>query len=138
LINLISNAIKFSDPGSQVHINVKRQGERLSISVRDTGIGMSPEAVERIGEAFFQAHNSLSRKYEGTGLGMSIVKGLVDLHQGALKIQSEVGQGSVMTVLLPIKGPRKKQVEPRIVTPMTRKTSEVKTGHWPEQKSIAL
>jgi len=138
LINLLSNAVKFSNPGSEVAISVKRQGQKLSISVKDTGIGMSKEASQRIGEAFFQVHDSLSRQYEGTGLGMSIVKGLVALHQGSLKIQSEIGQGTTITVLLPLDGPKNKFIEPQIVTPLIKKTEKIETGQWPEQKSIAL
>ncbi len=138
LINLLSNAVKFSNPGSEVHINVKRQGQKLSLSVKDTGIGMSKQASRRIGEAFFQVHDSLSRQYEGTGLGMSIVKGLVALHQGTLKIQSEEGQGTTVTVLLPLSGPKNKFIEPQIVTPMIKKAPKVETGQWPEQKSVAL
>jgi len=138
LINLLSNAVKFSHPNSEVQINVKRQGQKLSISVKDSGIGMSKEASERIGEAFFQAHDSLNRQYEGTGLGMSIVKGLVALHQGTLNIQSEIGKGSTITVLLPLHGPDKKTIKPQIVTPIIKNVPKIEADQFPEQKSIAV
>lgn len=139
LINLLSNAVKFSSEGNDVHVRVRRQGQKLSISVTDTGIGMSKEAASRVGEAFFQAHDGLSRQYEGTGLGLSIVKGLVHLHEGAVKIDSELGRGTTISVLLPIHGPQSKFVEPEIITPLVKKVNSDATqpGSWPEQKRIA-
>ncbi len=139
LINLLSNAVKFSSEGNDVQVRVKRQGQKLSISVTDTGIGMSKEAANRVGEAFFQAHDGLSRQYEGTGLGLSIVRGLVDLHEGTVKIDSELGRGTTISVLLPIHGPQSKFVEPEIITPLVKKTTSQTTqpGSWPEQKRIA-
>ncbi|MEO6396401.1 MAG: histidine kinase dimerization/phospho-acceptor domain-containing protein, partial [Devosia sp.] len=75
MINLVSNAIKFSHEEGAVVVSMKRQGSYLNISVSDRGIGMGEEAVRRIGEPFFQANEGLNRRYEGTGLGLSIVKG---------------------------------------------------------------
>ncbi len=137
LINLLSNAVKFSEPGSEVQVRVKRQGQRLSISVSDTGIGMSREAIARAGEAFFQANDGLARQYEGTGLGLSIVKGLVELHEGSIKIDSELGKGTKISVLLPIHGPQSKFVEPEIITPLLPKTNTSQPGPWSEQKRVA-
>lgn len=138
LINLLSNAVKFSEAGSEVLVCVRRQGQRLKISVTDTGIGMSTEAAGRVGEAFFQAHDGLTRKYEGTGLGLSIVRGLIELHEGSMNINSELGRGTTINILLPINGPQSRFVEPEIVTPLVQKASDIQPGHWPEQKSIAL
>lgn len=111
LINLLSNAIKFSHRGGEVRVSMRRQGRFLNLSVTDSGIGMSAEAVKRIGEAFFQADDSLARGYEGTGFGLSIVKGLVDLHQGELHAASTPGAGTTITVLLPLNGPAIQSVE---------------------------
>jgi cell cycle sensor histidine kinase DivJ len=111
LINLLSNAVKFSHEGGRVTLAMKRQGRFLSISVRDSGIGMPAEAVKRIGEPFFQANEGLARRYEGTGLGLSIVKGLIDLHDGELHTISAPGEGTTMTVLLPLNGPATKVQE---------------------------
>lgn len=104
LINLLSNAVKFSHDGGTVTLTMRRQGKMLAISVSDSGIGMRPETVERIGEPFLQAQDSLSRRYEGTGLGLSIVKGLVNLHGGRLDVVSEQGLGTTISVLLPLEG----------------------------------
>jgi two-component system, cell cycle sensor histidine kinase DivJ len=105
IINLLSNAVKFSHEGGTVRLAMKRQGRMLLISVRDSGIGMKPETLSRVGEPFLQDENSLSRRYEGTGLGLSIVKGLVGLHHGKLDIVSAPGMGTTVTVLLPLDGP---------------------------------
>jgi cell cycle sensor histidine kinase DivJ len=105
LINLLSNAVKFSHDGGNVTLAMRRQGKMLAISVSDSGIGMCPETVERIGEPFLQAQDGLSRRYEGTGLGLSIVKGLVSLHGGRLDVVSEPGLGTTISVLLPLEGP---------------------------------
>ena len=97
-------------------VSMKRQGRFLNLSVADRGIGMAPEALKRIGEPFFQAQDGLSRRYEGTGLGLSIVKGLVDLHEGELHVTSTPGEGTTITVLLPLNGPAIKSVESGAVT----------------------
>src|SRR5690606_199006 len=107
LINLLSNAVKFSHDGGRVGLTLKRQGRMLAISVTDSGIGMRPDTIQRIGEPVLQAQDGLSRRYEGTGLGLSIVKGLVALHEGRLDGSSEQGMGTTVTVLLPIDGPSK-------------------------------
>ena len=120
LINLLSNAIKFSHEHSVVTVSMKRQGRFLNLSVTDLGIGMGAEAVKRVGEPFFQANDGLNRRYEGTGLGLSIVKGLVDLHDGQLHVTSSPGQGTTVTVLLPINGPAIKVEETASITPLHR------------------
>jgi len=140
LINLLSNAIKFSHEGSVVAVSLKQQGKWLNLSVSDSGIGMSAEAISRIGEPFFQANDGLSRDYEGTGLGLSIVKGLVDLHHGQLRVSSEAGSGTTMTVLLPINGPETKLPETARVTPLAapvRRAAAQTVAPWPEQKRSA-
>lgn len=137
LINLLSNAIKFSHQNGVVTIAMKRQGDFLNLSVSDGGIGMTADAVSRIGEPFFQAQDGLSRRYEGTGLGLSIVKGLVDLHQGALRVSSEPGHGTTMAVLLPINGPETKMPETSSVTPLRREAVAQPEVQWPEQKRSA-
>ena len=106
IINLLSNAIKFSKPFSTIHLSVNRRGQNLEIIIKDQGIGMSEEHIARLGEPFLQADNSKSRNYEGTGLGIYIVKGLVDLHQGSLKVNSKINIGTNVRILLPIRGPK--------------------------------
>jgi CheY-like chemotaxis protein/two-component sensor histidine kinase len=102
LHNLISNAIKFTDSGS---VRVKLSGradQPLSIEVRDTGIGMSPNQLLRIHEEFSQADSSVTRRYGGTGLGMAITRSLVESMQGEITVSSEPGKGTVFTVSLPL------------------------------------
>ena len=137
LINLLSNAIKFSHQGGMVTVALMRQGGFLNLSVSDLGIGMNQEAAARIGEPFFQAQDGLARRYEGTGLGLSIVKGLVELHQGSLRVASEAGNGTTVTVLLPINGPETKIPETGLVTPLRRETASPTEAEWPEQKRSA-
>ncbi len=139
LINLLSNAIKFSHEGGAVTVSMKRQASLLNISVTDRGIGMDGDAVQRIGEPFFQVQNGLSRRYEGTGLGLSIVRGLVDLHDGTLKAASTPGEGTTVTVLLPLNGPETKRAETAEVTQITpREPAVARKSEWPDEVRRAL
>lgn len=138
LINLLSNAIKFSHEHSVVTLSMKRQGRHINISVTDQGIGMGEEAVRRLGEPFFQAQDGLSRRYEGTGLGLSIVKGLVELHEGTLHAVSTPGEGTTMTVLLPINGPVTKLEETGAVTPLHREPALQPMPEWHDERKRAL
>jgi len=104
LINLIGNAIKFTEPGGVVNVDAAIRDGRLQLIVSDTGIGIPADKLARIGEPFVQAQNELGRHYEGTGLGLSLVKGLVDLHGGTFTIESAEGEGTVVTIDLPADG----------------------------------
>ena len=104
LINLVGNAIKFTEPGGVVNVDAAIRDGRLQLVVSDTGIGIPADKLARIGEPFVQAQNELGRHYEGTGLGLSLVKGLVDLHGGRFTIESAEGEGTVVTVDLPADG----------------------------------
>ncbi|HWA19986.1 MAG TPA: PAS domain-containing sensor histidine kinase [Devosia sp.] len=138
LINLLSNAIKFSNENAAVVVSMKRQGDYLNISVADRGIGMEADAVRRIGEPFFQANEGLNRRYEGTGLGLSIVKGLVDLHQGTMTAVSSPGDGTVVTVLLPLNGPETKKGETAEVTPLHKEPAPEQLPQWQDERRRAL
>ncbi len=100
LLNLISNAIKFTERGA-VAVDLWRDGEALSLAVTDSGIGMSPEQLSRLFQPFSQADVSTARRYGGTGLGLSICRGLVELLGGRLEVTSRVGIGSCFTVTIP-------------------------------------
>ena len=102
LINLLSNAVKFTPEGGRVTLRLRPEGTALRISVGDTGIGIAEADLMRLGHPFFQAGSSLSRPYEGTGLGLSVVRGLVGLHGGTISIESELGKGTGVTVRLPL------------------------------------
>ena len=102
LINLISNAIKFTPRDGTVTVGATCEAGKFVLTVEDTGVGIRPEDLPRLGEAFFQARGTYDRKHDGTGLGLSIVKGLVDLHGGDTEIHSRLGEGTRVTVRLPI------------------------------------
>ncbi|KQP15711.1 PAS domain-containing sensor histidine kinase [Methylobacterium sp. Leaf93] len=102
LINLLSNAVKFTAPGGRVEVSVRRSASHLDIVVADTGIGIGADDLPRIGAPFFQAGGGYDRTHEGTGLGLSVVQGLVGLHGGSISIESAERQGTSVTVTLPI------------------------------------
>ncbi|MFB9951384.1 sensor histidine kinase [Rhizobium puerariae] len=104
LINLAGNAIKFTGPGGVVSIDAMLSGDDVVISVSDTGIGIAADKLEFIGQPFMQVENAYTRAYEGTGLGLSLVKGLVALHGGRFAISSRPGEGTVVTISLPADG----------------------------------
>jgi cell cycle sensor histidine kinase DivJ len=101
LINLIANAIKFTPRGGSVTLAVRTAGSELLLSVSDTGIGIAESDLAQVGQPFFQARSSYDRPYDGTGLGLSVVKGLAQLHGGRLEITSRVGEGTRALVRLP-------------------------------------
>jgi two-component system, cell cycle sensor histidine kinase DivJ len=102
LLNLLSNAIKFTDAGGRVKVTAEADGTMIALVVSDTGIGIGADDLPRIGNPFFQARGSYDRRHDGTGLGLSIVKGLVSLHGGEVAIDSRLGEGTHITVRLPV------------------------------------
>ncbi|HSJ32906.1 MAG TPA: ATP-binding protein [Longimicrobiales bacterium] len=104
LTNLLSNAVKFTESGS-VHVSVRATDGEMQIDVRDTGIGISPENIDRIFEPFWQVEQSATRRFGGTGLGLGVARKLAKLLEGRLEVQSEVGVGSVFTLVLPAHTP---------------------------------
>ena len=100
LINLVSNACKFTEKGGRITISARRAGPNIELAVSDTGIGIAPEHIAHLGQPFYQVDTRYARQNEGAGLGLSIVRGLVELHDGALVIESEVGRGSRFAVTL--------------------------------------
>jgi signal transduction histidine kinase len=102
LLNLLSNAVKFTPAGGSVTaraVATPQGGIRLTVS--DTGIGIEPQHIAALGTPFFQLDNPLTRSREGTGLGLSLIKSLVELHGGRLSIESEIGHGTTVTVQFP-------------------------------------
>ena len=106
LLNLLSNAVKFTPHGGNIIVAGERSvdplGERVRISVRDTGIGISPEDLGRLARPFEQIENQHSKTQQGTGLGLALTKSLVEMHEGALRIESEPGKGTEVSFLLPL------------------------------------
>jgi signal transduction histidine kinase len=101
LINLLSNAVKFTPAGGQVRVSAYRKNGSVAISVSDSGIGMSPDEIPKALEPFGQINSKISRKYEGTGLGLPLAKHLAELHGGTLTIESAVNAGTTVTFILP-------------------------------------
>jgi cell cycle sensor histidine kinase DivJ len=105
LLNLISNAIKFTDPGGWVRVSARKTGETVELSVADNGIGIAEADLPKLGNPFVQANNSYDRSHDGAGLGLSVVKGLARLHGGRLDLISVLGQGTTATIVLPLEAP---------------------------------
>ena len=102
VLNLVANAIKFTERGGSVTVSAAVEGPRLVLRVTDTGVGISADDLKRIGDPFFQAGKTYQRRHEGTGLGLSIVKSLVALHAGEMSVQSKLDEGTTVTVALPL------------------------------------
>lgn len=101
LDNLISNAIKFTPPGGAISIEARLEDSTVVLEVNDTGIGISPDKIGRIFERFYQVDGSTKRRFGGIGLGLALVKEIVEAHRGTISVTSEIGKGSTFTVRLP-------------------------------------
>jgi cell cycle sensor histidine kinase DivJ len=102
VLNLVSNAVKFTERGGTVTVSATVEGARLVLRIADTGVGIAVDDLKRIGDPFFQAGKTYQRRHEGTGLGLSIVKGLVAMHGGEMAVQSQIDEGTTVTVALPL------------------------------------
>ncbi len=102
LLNLLSNAVKFTDKGDNIKVSLFSRNGWIYISVKDTGIGIPDEMKELIFERFRQVDKSFTRKCEGSGIGLSLVKSIVEMHNGSIEVKSEYGKGSEFIVKLPI------------------------------------
>ena len=101
-VNIISNAIKYTPAGGRVTINIYKSGNDVCIKVVDTGIGIAPEDIHRIFDRFYRGRSETTRAIAGSGLGLSIVKRIVDLHKGTVYIESKENQGTTFLVSLPV------------------------------------
>ncbi|WP_253200451.1 ATP-binding protein [Clostridium sp. CF012] len=101
VLNLISNAIKFSEKGTEICVNIQNKNEFVEISVIDNGVGIASNHKDVIFDRFKQVNKSLSRNAEGTGIGLSLVKSIVELHGGVIFVESELDKGSKFTFTLP-------------------------------------
>jgi signal transduction histidine kinase/CheY-like chemotaxis protein/ligand-binding sensor domain-containing protein len=102
LVNLISNAVKFTESG-EVVVSAKVEETSLLLTVRDSGVGIAPDRLDRIFQSFSQADSSTSRKYGGTGLGLTIAKRLTEMMDGRISVSSQVGKGSAFSVRIPLR-----------------------------------
>jgi signal transduction histidine kinase len=102
LRNLVSNAIKFNTAGGRVTVEAAKKGDMVEVCVRDTGIGIPRDKLGQIFDRLYQVDSTLTRRYGGTGMGLAIVKGIVEAHGGKVRVESEVGKGSRFCFTLPI------------------------------------
>lgn len=117
LLNLLSNALKFTPDGGKILVKAIPNREHVEISVSDNGIGIAPDYQEKIFKEFYQAEGNYTGKREGTGLGLALTKKFVELHGGRIWVESEVGRGSVFTFSLPIRESVEKAAVLSIKTP---------------------
>ena len=102
IVNLLSNALKYTDENGKITISVKKQKYNAELVVEDTGIGISKEEQERVFERFYRTDKSRTRKTGGAGIGLSIAKAIVQAHGGTIHCESESGTGSRFIVTLPV------------------------------------
>jgi two-component system, sensor histidine kinase ChiS len=103
ILNLLSNAVKFTDADGSIFVNIYDKGDSIEVSVRDTGIGIPEDKLDFIFERFAQVDKSTTKKNEGSGIGLSLAKSLVEIHGGTINVKSELGKGSEFVVTLPVK-----------------------------------
>jgi signal transduction histidine kinase len=105
LYNLLSNALKFTPEGGEIRVTAERREDQLRLSVSDTGIGIAADQHEKIFESFYQVNSTLTKNAAGTGLGLAVVRKIVELHQGTVHVESEPGAGSTFVVTVPMLHP---------------------------------
>ena len=101
ILNLLFNALKFTPAGGRVELAVEKKETQLVIKVRDTGMGISEENLPYIFDRFWQADSNSNRKYQGTGIGLALVKELTEAQGGTVEVESQVSQGTTMTIQIP-------------------------------------
>ncbi len=107
LTNLLSNAVKFTPDGGKVVVRSRVHGDRIMLMIADTGIGIAPQSLARLGRPFEQVESQLTKTYHGSGLGLAIARSLTNLHGGSMRLRSRLGTGTVVCVSLPREGARK-------------------------------
>jgi len=112
MLNLLSNAIKFTNPGGSINVNMYDKGDRIVISVKDTGVGIPEDELNGIFDRFQQVESTIKRNGAGSGIGLSLVKSLVEIHDGTISVKSEVGKGTEFIIEFPEKMIEKETVKP--------------------------
>ncbi|WBW97261.1 MASE3 domain-containing sensor histidine kinase [Oceanirhabdus sp. W0125-5] len=103
ILNLISNSIKFTKSGGKITVNIFDKGDTVIMSIKDTGIGIPENKIDVIFNRFGQVDKSTTRNHEGSGIGLSLVKSLVEMHEGSIEVESEYGKGTEFVIKLPVK-----------------------------------
>jgi two-component system phosphate regulon sensor histidine kinase PhoR len=101
VVNLVDNAVKYSDPGATVRVEARVTADQAVVAVRDRGCGIEAKHLPRLFERFYRVDKARSRKLGGTGLGLAIVKHIAQAHGGQVRVESEAGVGSTFTLSLP-------------------------------------
>ena len=104
LLNILSNAVKFTPEGGRITVNARRSRGQMRLAITDTGIGIPEDAVERVLCPFEQVQNRYTREHEGSGLGLAISRSLIEMHNGRMRVKSEVGVGTTVSILVPLAG----------------------------------
>jgi signal transduction histidine kinase len=99
--NLVSNAFKFTLPGGSITLRLRAEGKDVRMEVMDSGEGIPEDKLNRIFERFYQVEGGSARRHKGTGLGLALVKEIVEAHRGSVTVKSELGQGTTFTILIP-------------------------------------
>jgi two-component system cell cycle sensor histidine kinase PleC len=101
IVNLLSNAVKFTPDGGKVIVRTHLLENSIVLLIADTGIGIAPQALQRLGRPFEQVESQLTKTYHGSGLGLAIARSLANLHGGSMRLRSRLGNGTVVRVSLP-------------------------------------
>src|ERR1700749_3638567 len=101
MVNLLSNAVKFTPDGGKVVVRSRMRKDAIHLMIADTGIGIAPQSLTRLGRPFEQVESQLTKTYHGSGLGLAIAKSLTNLHGGSMRLRSRLGTGTVVCVSLP-------------------------------------
>ena len=118
IVNLLNNAVKYTDAGGHIQVTLRRQGHEALLHVCDDGVGIAPGMLPRIFDLFTQADRSLDRAQGGLGIGLALVHSLVTLHRGRVEAQSTLGEGSEFTIALPLlDSPERPPVKTAVVAP---------------------
>jgi signal transduction histidine kinase len=121
-INLLDNAVKYSDGSKEIGVKLAEQGDAVTISVIDHGVGIASEEREKVFEKFYRVGNCLVHDVKGSGLGLSIVKHIVEAHRGRVTVESEPGRGSAFIIHLPVDQSERMKIAPDSVRDGTDRT----------------
>jgi two-component system cell cycle sensor histidine kinase PleC len=105
ILNLLSNAVKFTPEGGHIDVRGRARGNAVVIAIDDSGIGIPPDALKRLGRPFEQVESQHTKSHHGSGLGLAIAKSLIELHGGVMRIRSRSGTGTLVVVRLPRAAP---------------------------------
>jgi two-component system cell cycle sensor histidine kinase PleC len=112
VVNLLSNAVKFTPDGGKVVVRSRVLSDSIMLMIADTGIGIAPQSLVRLGRPFEQVESQLSKTYHGSGLGLAIARSLTNLHGGTMRLRSKLGTGTVVCVTLPYEAGKFKENMP--------------------------